>query len=279
MDLKVISRKLILTCCILLNLKLHASQNLEQNQDDKFNFNGIVSIGLCSGSLIKFDQSNENDKAIALTNAHCLEIPNFNSALENYILNETQLIRILSKEGAEIGYSFSDKIIYATIQKTDIALYQLEDSYNDLYTKYGVKPLTLSKKPPSDNTPIEILSGFWKLGYKCYVDQTVHRLIEGDWIWEKSIRYSGSGCETPGGSSGSPVLESGTRNLIAIHNTANENGEKCTEDNPCQEDEYGKITYQKDLRYGQQIYWINTCLDKEARKLNLNLPGCQLPKP
>ncbi len=92
-----------------------------------------------------------------------------------------------------------------------------------------------------------------------------------------SIRYTDS-CDTVGGTSGSPIVARGTRNVIAINNTANENGKTCAVNNPCEIDESGKVTVLKGKKYGQQTYNIYSCLRPDFN-IDLSIEGCTLPKP
>ena len=78
-----------------------------------------------------------------------------------------------------------------------------------------------------------------------------------------------------GGTSGSPVIEKGTRNVIGVNNTVNESGAQCTIDNPCEVDKQGKVTAEKGLAYGQETYPIYSCFN-EAREFDLATPGCAL---
>ena len=125
-------------------------------------------------------------------------------------------------------------------------------------------------------TQIEIISGYWEKGYSCAIDAFVQTLKEGDWTFTDAIRYTPE-CDTIGGTSGSPIIEKGTRNVIAINNTHNVNGRECTINNPCEVLPNGDIFARKDLRYGQQTYNVYSCLDRDF-KFDLSLEGCALPK-
>ena len=92
-----------------------------------------------------------------------------------------------------------------------------------------------------------------------------------------SVRYSRPGCETIGGTSGSPVVLAGTRTVVAVNNTGNDDGDRCTMNNPCEIDEHGQVTAEQGYSYAQQTSWIYTCLDSTGN-LNLNQAGCKLIK-
>ena len=163
------------------------------------------------------------------------------------------------------------------MKDTDVSLYRLALSYAEIQTRYGATPLTMSDHRPADGTSIRIASGFWRRTYACTIQGFVHELLEGGYSTKDSIRYSEPGCEVIGGTSGSPILDATTHEVIGVNNTGNEDGKRCTEGNPCEIDAAGAVTVDKGRNYGQQTYWFATCLDGNA--LNLNKAGCLLPKP
>jgi len=99
---------------------------------------------------------------------------------------------------------------------------------------------------------------------------------EDVWTFTDSVRYT-QGCDTIGGTSGSPIIARGERRVVAINNTSNESGRRCTMNNPCEIDEAGQITVRKGVRYGQQTYQTYSCLTPDFR-IDVNLPGCELPR-
>ena len=162
--------------------------------------------------------------------------------------------------------------------KTDMAIYLLRESYEDISNKYGVEALTFARDYVEPGTDIEVISGYWRRGYSCQAEEIVHQLREGDWFFQDSIRYSRPGCLVVGGTSGSPIIEAGTRTVIGVNNTGNESGRKCSVNNPCEISKDGEIKYEKGYSYGQQTSWIYSCRDIEGN-IDLNVEGCLLPKP
>ena len=73
-------------------------------------------------------------------------------------------------------------------------------------------------------------------------------------------------------------MSTATVDVVGINNTANDNGEVCTLNNPCEVAADGTVTATRGLRYGQQTYWFTTCLTA-SRTINLNQPGCLLTRP
>jgi hypothetical protein len=159
---------------------------------------------------------------------------------------------------------------------TDVSFYELDKTYAQIYAATKVSPFTLDSLRPSLAQPIEIISGYWDRGYSCEIDNFVFKMKEGQWTWTDSIRYT-SGCDTIGGTSGSPLIAKGEKRVIGINNTSNEDGQKCTVNNPCEVSASGDISAEKGIRYGQQTYNVYTCLTPDF-KFDLTLAGCDLPK-
>ena len=159
---------------------------------------------------------------------------------------------------------------------TDSALYRLKETYNDL-KKLGIEAFELSENRPQVGDNIEIISGYWERGYSCQIDDFIFRLKEASWTFVDSIRYTNTGCKTIGGTSGSPIIDSDTRLVVGVNNTANESGRRCSMNNPCEVDENNSVTVRRGATYGQQTYLIYSCLNSQ-NEFDLQLPGCELPK-
>lgn len=245
-------------------------------------FDGILAIreltGGCSASLVRYETSKADDKALVLTNGHCYEGGFLKAGQYLVDKKSSRKFKVLEPKGgrSDIGSIRAERILYATMTKTDITLYRVKSTYAEIESKFGVHPLTLATSSPDAGIAIEIASGYWERGYACNLESIVPTLKEGDWTWRTSLRYSRPGCETIGGTSGSPVVQTGTRIQVGINNTGNEDGQKCTENNPCEIDRDGNVVYEKGVSYGQQIYWIYSCLDKDLN-FDLGQENCALP--
>jgi V8-like Glu-specific endopeptidase len=160
---------------------------------------------------------------------------------------------------------------------TDITIYQLTSTYAQIQAATGIAPLNLSAQHPTAGTAITVVSGYWQETYSCNIDGFVYRLHEGDWEWKDSVRYT-SACQTIGGTSGSPVVNNATGEVIAVNNTGNEDGQQCTVNNPCEIAQDGTVTVHQGTNYAEQTYIIPACFTT-GNKLNLSASGCTLPKP
>ncbi len=259
-----------------IHRSLDFSGSTSQDFSTAYDFEGIIGLSGCSGSLIRFEDSLDTDQAIILTNGHCVKIIPPGVVLTNQKALRT--VDILDSKAKRLGSITTQKLIYATMTRTDIALYQVKETYADIRTKFSVEALTLSSQQLPVGGAIEVISGYWKRGYSCAIEAMVPSLQEGDWFFEGSLRYSRPGCAVIGGTSGSPVLEAGTRKVVAINNTINESGKRCEVNNPCEVLADGGVLFEKGYGYAQETVWVYGCRNA-AGVFDLNVEGCQLPKP
>ncbi|GAA1419277.1 serine protease [Streptomyces thermospinosisporus] len=241
------------------------------------NFAGTVALSNCSGSVVRMPDAEDDDPALVLTNGHCLEsgFPGPGQVLTDRASSRT--FSLLNASGSRVATLRADRLLYATMTDTDAAIYRLSTSYARIKSSYGIDALTLDDSRPAAGTSISVVSGYWRRIYNCSVDGFAHRLKEGDWTFKDSVRYTPE-CNTIGGTSGSPVVDSATGKVVAVNNTGNEDGERCTLNNPCEVDENGQVTVRQGINYAQQTYLFPACFGPDS-KLELDASGCLVPKP
>ncbi|MFE6978839.1 serine protease [Streptomyces sp. NPDC057682] len=241
------------------------------------NFAGTVALSNCSGSVVRTPDSQPGDPALVLSNGHCLEtgFPGPGEVVFNQ--PSTRSFTLLNASGSGVGTLRASKVAYGTMTDTDISVYQLTSTYAQIESTYGIKALELNTAHPVQGTAITVVSGYWKRTYSCNVDGFVYRLKEGAWTWKDSVRYT-SACQTIGGTSGSPVVDNATGKVVAVNNTGNEDGQQCTDNNPCEVDENGQVTVREGINYAQETYGIAACIGT-GNVFDLNRTGCVLPKP
>jgi len=239
-------------------------------------FEGIVALSNCSGSLIRFENAKDTDHALILTNGHCLESGFPDPGQIVFGQQSDRSFRLYDATNNTVGTLNASEVVYSTMTKTDMTIYKVQETYADIKSNFNVNAFTLSSQHPNVGDQIEVVSGYWDRGYDCSIEAFVTQLKEDQWTSEDSIRYSRPGCEVVGGTSGSPVIRAGTRTVIGVNNTGNEDGEKCTMNNPCEVDKSGNITFQKGYSYGQETYWIYSCLN-QYNEIDLSVKGCMLP--
>ncbi|MFF8378492.1 serine protease [Streptomyces sp. NPDC015661] len=240
-------------------------------------FAGTVALSNCSGSVVRTPSSLPSDPALVLSNGHCLEtgMPTAGQVVLNK--RSSRSFTLLNSAGTGVGTLRASKIAYGTMTDTDISIYQLTKTYAQIQSTYGISALTLNDAHPTQGSSISVVSGYWKRIYNCSIDGFVYRLKEGGWTWKDSVRYTSS-CNTIGGTSGSPVIDTATGKVVAVNNTGNENGESCTVNNPCEVDENGTVTVRQGINYAQETYTIVPCIGP-GNVIDLNRAGCVLPKP
>ncbi|WP_433469628.1 S1 family peptidase [Spirillospora sp. CA-128828] len=252
------------------------AQQAPRTHRAEVDFTGIVALSNCSGSLVRGPQSRDTDAALVLTNGHCLEsgMPEAGQVVVDQKSSRT--FALLDRAGKKsLGTLQATKVEYATMTDTDVTVYRLNTTYAAIQKKYGIPALRLSTNRPHDGTEIRVVSGYWRTIYGCKTDATVYRLREAGWTWKDSIRYKQE-CQTIHGTSGSPVIDVRTRHVVGINNTGNDDGERCTLNNPCEVDRNGNVTVRHGSHYGQQTYLLARCLGK-GNDVVLS-KACALPK-
>ncbi|WP_062640751.1 S1 family peptidase [Streptomyces maremycinicus] len=241
------------------------------------NLAGTVALSNCSGSVVRFPNSLDTDPALVLSNGHCLTtgFPEPGEVLVNQASSRT--FGLLNSAGTRVATLRASKLAYGTMTDTDVSIYQLTSTYATIRNSYGISALTVQDTHPTAGTAITVASGYWKRLYSCNIDGFVYRLKEGDWTWKDSVRYT-SACQTIGGTSGSPVIDQSTGKVVAVNNTGNEDGARCTENNPCEVDASGNVTVRQGINYAQETYLIPACFTT-GNQLNLSAAACTLPKP
>ncbi|WP_327184845.1 S1 family peptidase [Streptomyces sp. NBC_01334] len=241
------------------------------------NLAGTVALSNCSGSVVRFPNSLDTDPALVLSNGHCLStgFPEPGEVLVNQASSRT--FGLLNSAGTRVATLRASKLAYGTMTDTDVSIYQLTSTYATIKNSYGISALTVQDTHPTAGTAITVASGYWKRLYSCNIDGFVYRLKEGDWTWKDSVRYT-SACQTIGGTSGSPVIDQSTGKVVAVNNTGNEDGARCTENNPCEVDASGNVTVRQGINYAQETYLIPACFTT-GNQLNLSATACTLPKP
>ncbi|GAA1804279.1 serine protease [Actinomadura chokoriensis] len=240
-------------------------------------FTGIVALSNCSGSLVRGPRSRDTDAALVLTNGHCLEsgMPKAGEVVVDQASSRT--FKLLDRTGrGDLGTLRATRVEYATMTDTDVTVYRLDTTYAAIRQRYGVTALPLSTARPHDGTEIRVVSGYWRKIYGCTIDAAVYRLREAGWTWKDSLRYTPE-CETIHGTSGSPIVDARTHRVVGVNNTGNDDGERCTLNNPCEVDRDGRITVRHGSHYGQQTYPLARCLGAGN---DVVLDGnCALPRP
>ncbi|WP_206050939.1 pre-peptidase C-terminal domain-containing protein [Nocardioides speluncae] len=232
-----------------------------------------IALNNCSAALVRYPSSQAGDKALMLTNGHCYEGGFIDPGVHYVDRASTRSGTLLKADGTSAGTVTSERLIYATMTGTDVALYRLNETFSALQTRTGGTPYTIADAKAANGIEITIPSGYHKRIWDCSLNGFTD-LRENGWNWKESLRYNAE-CDTIPGTSGSPIVGDVSGEVVGINNTGNESGEMCTLNNPCEVAPDGTTTAHQGQSYGQQTYVINTCINS-SRALDLTLAGCKL---
>lgn len=259
--MKSLKLNLVILMCFFSTYKAHA-----QNSS---HLNGMVA-NKCSGSVVDIGRK-ENAFAVVLTNGHCvthkLLPPRVYVKDERYVRST---IEVFNTEGVSIPVP-PRNILYGTMEGGDIGLIEIGVTYKELKAR-GVRIFELSNQ---DARPGEVLftaSGFWKASLNCVYSQNVSQILEDKYVWSNGMALDS--CNTKSGWSGSPLISSSTGKIVGVLNSGNENGERCTINNPCEKDPNGSISVKKGRAYGTPTSVLLNCISNG--NINLEKPGCRL---
>ncbi len=238
-------------------------------------FEGTVDLSNCSGFVFKAPEMSEDRKALIMTNGHCLQ-----TAFGSMILkpgearanqNNARKISIVTERGTKLKLS-TKRLIYATMTGTDMAVYELGLSFRELAER-GIRPFVMTTAP-AEGMKVDVISGHKNNFNTCSIER-IGATREGGYSFTEALRFS-SECTQGNGTSGSPVLMAGTREVVGIANSYNANGSACGNNNPCEITAAGEVEVFHEARYGQQSLGILACLSEDGFVASEN---CQLTKP
>ncbi|WP_344430956.1 serine protease [Amycolatopsis minnesotensis] len=242
--------------------------------DDQIpNVEGAVELYGCVGSVVRGPASGQADPALMLTNGHC--VPGQRPAPGAALVDQPadRVAPIADRQGYPRVTARANRLVYATMTGTDIALYRLDKTYGELAAD-GAKVFQLPSAPVRAGDPLTMAYTSERMA--CTAEAVVPHLREGGYQQDDSIRYATSeGCHPWPGTSGSALLAADGTTVAGIHNTHNVDGAQCTVDNPCEVGQDGTVTSVRGRGYGQQVHLIAACLAEES-EVDLSRPGCAL---
>jgi len=250
-------------------------------------FRGAVEIFNCSGALVRWANSRPNDPAMMLTNGHCFQASDKRRAsarrfARDVIVDQPDArpVTLLDRRGEDLGVVRARRVLYSTSFKTDVGLYTLRRTYAEIREAFHVRALTIAADRPAPHAAVVMPSGFSREEYRCDLNGQAFRLFNDDFHWRHSLRLARSStCHTIRGTSGSPLIDLDTGTVVGVNNAINvapHGTARCTF-SLCEQTRDGRISVHPHRRYGQQTWWLTTCVGAH-RRLDLDLPGCMLPK-
>lgn len=159
---------------------------------------GTAMFSGCSGAIIRGPRSQPSDPAMLMTNGHCSNPrPGIGQASTGQNLNVPVLIK--DAHGETQVRARATSLVYATMTGTDLALYRLDHTFQQLQDA-DVTVRSLSERGPQPGQVLNVLSAVSGRDWNCAVEATVPRLREGGYVQHDAIRYdTDEGCDTAEG--------------------------------------------------------------------------------
>lgn len=268
-------RALLAVLLVTVGSSLLALSSAQASAEGRFA--GTARLPGCSASVVRWASALDDDPAVVLTNGHCATYPFLGARDVLVDVKQFKQIELLDGRGQVAMTVRGVHLRYASMYRTDLAVYELRETYADLAAG-GVTPLVLAASGPSRGDEIRIPSGYWVEQRTCTTTGTAYRVHEQDWDWWGSIRLPAlDGCRIRGGYSGSPIVSQETGEVVGIANTGYIGGRRCI-DSACEENRRGVVRMVRDMNYGQQTWWVTTCIGAD-RRFDLSVDGCKLAEP
>jgi hypothetical protein len=229
--------------------------------------------GGCSASVVRVAASRPSDPAMLLTNGHCVTPrPPVGATLVDR--PATDRVALNGPTSNTVAIATANRLLYATMTGTDVALYRLRESYAALAAR-GVPARELATQGPTPGTALVLQSGALQNTYACRVEAIVPAVREAGYTQRNVIRYANDpSCAPVGGTSGSQLIDARTGQIVAVHNSHVTGADKpCAEGEPCEVAADGTTSSVKGRSYGQQISGLASCLSAGST-LDLRRPGC-----
>lgn len=284
MSFKKIKLFLIIIIFLVSGAGCVSKEGFKFNNDNSIPFANVnIPVGDCSGSVFKMPGMNENQKALVLTNGHCVglgkfmnQFPDNGEFLINSFVSDTLFLK---RDKSEVGDTIQyKKVLFATMTDADLAIIEVEKTYKEI-EKLGYKVFSLAKESPTVGMILEYDSYNRDVKSICVVEKIIEQLKEGPWTWRNVVRMKeGKECVPEHGQSGTPGIDPISKNIYAIINTTYEGGEACDFNNPCEVDIVTKQISTGKLwqAYAIPVNQLYNCYDSSNGKFNFDLETCEI---
>ena len=249
----------------------------------------------CSGAFVTFADRGGSLRGLVLSSGHCAgqgsaKVPRKDGTLMSFPdagevlarVTDTRWLTLETGQSEEARACVqSDEIVLATLTDTDIMILQLTETYEQIESRTGLKPLVVSRDTVfPDGLDVHVPSSLIQIAEQCQVEATVDKLKEGRWLWTPVIRMGRECSLLPHGASGAPVVRLDTTEIIGVFGTASDaNAPPCELNNPCEVGSDGTTRPGTQSQgYAHFVHKLYTCLDA-GRNIDLNVAGCLLRKP
>lgn len=204
---------------------------------------GFGTVNGCSGALFALEGMPHSERALVITNGHCVGLRGLTGADLDYpapgevvtnidgpaVAAETNITLHSSPGPARVQ---ATRLLYATMTGTDVGVFELEETFEEISAAYGIEPIVLERAIASMTAPVVVRSGFYDREIACSLAGSVI-LAEGPYRTTEGVRFTRE-CRIYVGVSGSPIMTSPGR-FVGLANTHNAgSGAPCSLHNPCE---------------------------------------------
>ncbi len=249
--------------------------------------NGVGRLSGCTASLVDTETKVAASPAYLITNGHCLGKQGFLPS-DKAVFNETSPSVMIFSYYFDFPQNIARKnykvknVPYASMSETDVALIELDGvTFQELREK-EITAYKLAKTTPKSGTKIENIgipmSGLKEITLRqslCTLGDEVS-ILEGPFSFPTSRRLK---CSILPGSSGSPVFDDKTKEIIGVMNTTvNDSSsgiDDCAINKPCEVDSNNSRTVNTETNYMQTTSFLAKCFTDKG-VFDKNLDSCQL---
>lgn len=268
----------------LINFSDSTLVNNQQGEHNHWRAIARVSVSggmTCTGTFI--DTGSDNGPAYVLTNGHCTGVWNENEFQVNKKVSGSVTFNYFI-DTKEQQQAYSAKTIkWATMRGHDLAVIELNATVGEL-KQAGITPMKLATKVLPENNDILIIGAptdgvpydqsYMRIA--ACIQESTHNVIEAHWNWFSAQRNK---ChDIKGGSSGSPVINRYTNEVVGVLNTTTAGSSDyavCFSGAPCELTENG-VEKQKGSNYAFPVTQLSACFVNGI--FDLNASSCTLDK-
>ena len=254
--------------------------------------NAALQFG-CNGTVFIMPGMTDQRNVLVLTNGHCIGLGGFQwqgssfPAPGEFLIDrdlqthEKTKLAIFKHPGQDPTIFSIEKIVFATLTGSDLAIVQINTTYAEL-RRLGYRIFTIAQSLPPNGTTLYFLSYTVKHEGICAVAKTVAALVEGPFESNNVLKLTlDKRCGVPPGVSGTAGLQSGSDQIYAAANTEYTGPDKnCDIMNPCERDaDTGALIFGvPGQAYAIPTSPLHACYDAASAQFNFKLAGCALIK-